>query len=73
MRILEAGEVMMMIEREELSLQRAIDNHAPGSEIMKIEASKAIWERVLDYVKDGEIVSLDENCSLQLHFDVPRA
>lgn len=73
MRILEAGEVMMMIEREELSLQRAIDNHAHGSEIMKIEASKAIWERVLDYVKDGELVSLDENCSMQLHFDVPRA
>lgn len=73
MRILEAGEVMMMIEREELSLQRAIANRAPNSKIRNIKAGKAVWERILDYVKDGEIVTLDEDCSVQLHVDVPWA
>jgi len=40
---------------------------------MNIEASKAIWERILHHVKKGQIVTLDEDERIQLHFDVPRA
>ena len=72
MRILEVKEVKFKIEDAKLKLQRAIDNKALDHEIEMIEAEKAIWERVLHHVKNGEMITLDGD-TIHWHVDVPTA
>lgn len=73
MRMLEAKEVKMKIDKEKLNLKRAIDNRVSQDEIEYIEAKKAVWERVMHHIKKGEIVTLDEQDRICWHVNVPRA
>jgi hypothetical protein len=67
MRILSEEDVQARLAEAVRKIQRMERIKASNIEIAKVKAEKAIWERMLDHIKNGEFITLDDDDTLQWH------
>lgn len=72
-RILSEEDVQKRLAEAVRKIHRAKKNQASNTEIATAEAEKAIWKRMLHHIKNGEIITLDDEDRLQWHIDAPTA
>jgi hypothetical protein len=73
MRILSEEEVQKRLAESVRKINRSEKNKASDTEIAKAKAEKAVWERMLYHIKNGEIITLDDEDRLQWHYDATTA
>ena len=73
MRILSEEDVQKRLAEAVRKIQRVERIQASNTQIEMAKAEKAIWERILYHIKNGEIVTLDDEDRLQWHIDAPTA
>ena len=73
MRILSEEDVQKRLAEAVRKIHRVERIHASNTEIEMAKAEKAIWERALYHIKNGEILTLDDEDRIQWHIDAPTA
>ncbi len=72
-RILSEEDAKKRLAEAVRKIHRAKRIKASGNEIETAKAEKAIWDRILYHIKNGEIVTLDDEDRLKWHIDAPTA
>ena len=73
MRILSEEDVQKRFAEAVRKIHRAERIQASNTEIAKAKAEKAVWKRILYHIKNGEIITLDDEDRLEWHIDAPTA
>ncbi len=73
MRILSEEDVQKRLAEAVRKIHLAKNNQASNTEIAIAKAEKAIWNRALYHIKNGEIITLDDENRIQWHIDAPTA
>lgn len=73
MRILSENDVQERLAETVSKIHRAKRMKASSHEVALAEAEKAIWKRVLSHIKNGEMITLDDEDRIEWHIDAPTA
>ena len=73
MRILSEEDVRKRLAETEIKINRVKRIKAPGMQIKLAKAEKATWKRMLHHIKNGEIITLDDENRIQWHIDAGNA
>jgi hypothetical protein len=73
MRIISEEDAQERLTESVRKIKRVKRMRASKHEIKLAEAEKAVWNRVLYHIKNGEMITLDDEDRIELHVDVPTA
>ena len=73
MRILSEEDVKERLAETEIKINHVKRIKAPDMQIKLAKTEKAIWKRMLHHIKNGEIITLDDENRIQWHVDAGNA
>lgn len=72
-RILSEEDVQQRLDETVKKINRVRRIKASKHDIKLAEAEKAVWKRVLYHIKNGEMITLDDEDRIEWHIDAPTA
>ena len=73
MRILSEEDVQQRLDETVMKINRVRRIKASKRDIQLAEAEKAVWKRILYHIKNGEMITLDDEDRIEWHIDAPTA
>ena len=72
-RILSEEDVQQRLDETVMKINRVRRIKASKRDIQLAEAEKAVWKRILYHIKNGEMITLDDEDRIEWHIDAPTA
>ena len=73
MRILSDEDAQKRLTESVRKINRVKRMRASKHEIKLAEAEKAVWNRILCHIQNGEMITLDDEDRIEWHVDAPTA